>query len=267
LPNGTSPVSNGILFAANNFNCSDCLETGIYFVTFDGANITKVPNVAGLYPAWEPKYERFAYVQDGEVFIANADGTGSTQLTHAHASISSLDFDTDGSQILATCQPYGEFDICLIDAKTGAVRNITPTLSGTAGIPYPSFFGEDRILVGRVIIDSLGIQIASAPASGRISPDGTRFAGIMNRQIVNVAPDGTDQRRITRDSPAKGFPIWSPDGTWIFYSVAPGDGRIYLYGARADGSSAPFQLVTRPIAAGPGPNSPVDVYLGYSFTP
>ncbi len=266
-PSGSSAVSNGILFATSTFNCQDCLETGIYFVTFDGANLTKLP-ITGLYPAWSPDFTRIAYVQDGELWIANADSTQPAQITHAHYGFSSLQWKKDGSSILATCQPYGQFDACLIDPTTGGVNNITQNITIGSGIPFPSWISADRILLGQGILDPLGVLINTVSFTGRPSPDGTRLAGIIRRQLVAMNLDGSAQTQLTTDAPTKGFPIWSPDGNLIIYTVAPGDGRLYLYAVRADGVNGPYKLVARPIGAGPTtrPNT-LTSYLGYSWAP
>lgn len=270
-PTGSAPVSNGILFAATNFNCPDCLETGIYFVTFDGANLTKLP-ITGLYPAWAPDFTRIAYVVDGELWISNADSTDQKQITHAHYSISSIQWSPDDGHVLATCQPYGQFDACLIDIATGAISNLPSTQAITigSGLSNPTFVSIDRILIGKVILDGSGIGLVGSTAEpGRASPDGTRMAMIVKRQlVVGTYPDGADRKQLTTDSPTKGFPIWSPDGTLVIYSVAPGDGKLYLYAARADGLNPPYQLVSRPIAAGPLERpSILTTYFGYGWAP
>lgn len=266
-PVGTDEVSNGVLFATSSFNCEDCLETGLYFVTFDGANLTKLP-INGFYPAWAPNFKRYALVQNGELFIANADSSAPAQITHSYMGLSSLDWSDDGKQILANCLPYGQHDACLIDVETGLIKNITENIVYGSGIPYPTWFNPERILIGKVLVDPIGVQISSVFASGRASPDAKRYAAILKKQLVVMNPDGSDQKQLTKDATTKGFPIWSPDGTLVIYTVAPGDGRLYLWAARADGSNPPYQLVARPIAPGPMERpATVDVWYGYSWAP
>ncbi len=268
LPQGSSAASNGILFAASSFNCSVCLETGIYFVSFDGANLTKLP-LTGLYPAWSPDFTRIAVVQDGELVIANADSSNPTVVTHAHYNLSALQWNKDGSQILATCQPYVQFDTCLIDPKTSAINDITQNVTFDTGLANASYASADRILIGKTITDLLGVQVGSAIAPGRVSPDGAKFAFIESRQLsVGSFPDAGDAERITHDPTTKGFPIWSPDSLMVFYTAAPGDGGIYLWGIRADGVNGPKQLVGKPIVAGPTPRPTLlTTWLGYSWAP
>jgi Tol biopolymer transport system component len=266
-PKGSGAVSNSILFATNSFNCEECLETGLYLVSFDGANLTKL-TISGFYPAWAPGFDRYAYVQNDELYIANTDASATAQITHQFLGLSSLDWSADGKQILADCMPYGQHDACLIDAQTGAVRDITENIVYGSGVPYPSWFNPERILVGAVLLDPIGVQISSVFTSGRASPDATRFAGILKKQLVIMNSNGSDQKKLTSDATTKGFPIWSPDGTLVIYTVAPGDGHLYLWAARADGANPPYQLVARPIAPGPSerPNT-VDTWYGYSWAP
>lgn len=266
-PRGSDAVSNGVLFAASSFNCADCLETGLYFVAFDGANLTKLP-ISGFYPAWAPDFKRYAYVQNGELFIANADSSEPAQITHSFMGLSSLDWSTDGNQILAGCLPYNQHDVCLIDVETGLTKNITERIDHGSGIPYPSWFNPERILIGQVLVDPIGVQISTVFTPGRASPDALRYAGILRRQLVIMNPDGSDQRSLTRDATTKGFPIWSPDGSLVIYTVAPGDGRLYLWAARVDESNPPYQLVARPIAPGPSERpDAVNTWFGYSWAP
>lgn len=266
-PRGTDAVSNGVLFVSSSFNCADCLETGLYFVTFDGANQTKLP-ISGFFPAWAPDFKRYAFVQNGELYIANADSSAPAQITHSYMGLSSLDWSADGKQILADCMPYGQHDACLIDVETGLTKNIRENIDNGSGIPYPSWFNPERILIGAVLVDPLGIQISTVAYPGRASPDAIKYAAILRKQLFIMNPNGTDQKQLTKDATTKGFPIWSPDGSLVIYTVAPGDGRLYLWAARADGVNPPYQLVGRPIAPGPSERpATIDIWFGYSWAP
>ena len=269
LPSGSSEVSNKILFAASNFNCPDCLPTGIYAVDFSGANLAQIPGINGIYPTWSPDFTRIAFVQDGEIHIANADGSDPVTVTHASVNLSSIQWSGSGSQLLATCQPFGQFDTCLVEPVTGAIHNLTENITIGSGLPNASWVSADRILVGQVVLDLVGVQVGSTASSGRASPDGTKLAFISSRQLnVGAFPDGGGALKLTSESTTKGFPVWSPDGTLIFYSTAAGDGKIFLWGVRADGVNGPYPLVTSPISVGPTqrPTS-IDSWLGYSWAP
>jgi Tol biopolymer transport system component len=269
-PSGSSPVTNGVLFASNAFNCPECLETGIWFVTFDGAQLLQMPGIDGMFPAWSPDFQRFAFVKDGEIYLANADGSSVTQLTHGLREFTSTQWSADGTKLLTTCQPYGQYDACLVDTNTGEIRNITESLVFGPGVFYPTWISEERILLAQVVLDTNGVQVGSIGSvfKPRFSPDGSLIAGINSRQVVVSDATGTDITRLTTDAPTKAYPVWSPDSSLIVYSQAPGDGRVYLYAIREDGVNGPYRLVARPIAAGPSPRPDVlNVYFGYSWAP
>jgi len=269
-PSGSSPVTNGVLFASNSFNCTDCMASGIYFVTFDGAQTSKLPNINGFFPAWAPQFQRFAFVQDGEIYLANADSSGVTKLTHGMREFTTLQWNQRGNQILATCQPYGQLDTCIVDANTGAIQNITENLTYGPGTGSPTWISDERILLGQVIMDATGVQVGSIGAVGkaRYSPDGSQIAGIKSRQVVLADATGNVTKTLTTDASTKTYPIWSPDGTLLIYSQAPGDGKVYLYAIRADGANGPYKLAKQPIAAGPTTRPDIlTVYFGYSWAP
>lgn len=264
LPEGSEAVTNAIIFATNSFNCPDCLETGIYTVGFDGSNLTRLP-LEGVYPAWGPDFERIAFVQNGEVFIANADGSEPTQLTKGYRGLYGINWHEDPDLILAGCTPYEQHDVCLVNPTTGSINNIMEEITYGLGIPYPTWFNDQSILIGTFQVDLNGDVISTLPFSGKVSPTTTRLATIIDRQLTVMGLDGTDRQTLTSDAPTKGFPIWSPDEQLIIYSVAPGDGRVYLYVVEADGEN-PRALVARPIAAGPTSRpDTLNIYYGYNW--
>jgi Tol biopolymer transport system component len=271
-PRGSEPVTNAVIFATNSFNCPDCLETGIYTVNFDGSNLIRLP-IDGLYPAWGPAFRRLAFVSNGELWLANADGSGPVQMTHAYRQLYGLTWGDETGDILAGCTPYGQHDACQIDPETGVINNLLEEITYGSGIPYPSWYNEESFLLGTLQIDLLGQVVSSLPFGGRISPpigtdDRLLLATIVDRQLVVMNPDGTGQLKLTNDSPTKGFPVWSPDGQLVAYSAAPGDGHVYLYIVKADGSVPPNPLVARPIAAGPTARPEVlETYYGYNWAP
>lgn len=273
-PRGTAAVPNFVIFAASSFNCTDCLETGLYIVGFDGANLTPLPLI-GLYPTWSPDFTRIVFIQNGELVIANADGSEPTQVTFAYRGLYAPSWNEELNLIVAGCTPYGQHDVCLVDPETGTVNNITEPIISGLGIPYPSWYNDESILLGALQIDLTGKPVSSLLFGGRVSPgirQGTtttfRLASIIRRQLVVMNLDGTGQLQLTDDAPTKGFPVWSPDGLLIIYSVAPGDGRVYLWVADAEGVNPPRQLVARPIAAGPTSRpSVLETFLGYNWAP
>ncbi|HOA24680.1 MAG TPA: hypothetical protein PKI52_11760 [Aggregatilineales bacterium] len=263
LPQGSTSQVERILFAVNDAGCSGCMESGIYIVDANGENLERLP-VEGLYPVWASDFRRMAFVADGELFIANADGSNPVQVTHAFMNLGAIDWDRSGNKVVAECSPYGEPDLCLIDVRTGAVTNLGASLMPGEGTRAPYWWGDD-IVVGTQIFNQAGELIDSLPGVGRVSADGRRLATIIDRQAAITNVDGSDPTTLTNGPATKGYPVWSPSMDRLLYTVAPGDGGLYLNVARVDGSSA-FRLVPNAIAAGPAtvPES-LETFYGYSW--
>lgn len=259
LPPGSAPITNAVLFAANSVNCPECLETGIYAVNFDGANLTKMP-LEGLYPAWDPNYERIAYTNNGELWIANTDGSSPTQITHAMWGMSGVRWDSRGLTIVADCVPYEQHDICAIDPATGAIRNVTIERTFDTGIAYPEWF-ENGFALGSQLLTRDGEPFDSLPAAGPVSPDGLKVVTLLDGEIAVVGFDGGDPTEATDDGSPKSFPRWGADSSLILYTEVGEDGRLTLRMVRSDGS------VNYPLAENPIGIGDANTYYGYNWAP
>jgi Tol biopolymer transport system component len=269
LPPGSSPVTNAILFSADSTDCTACLDTGIYQVSFDGANLVRLP-VTGLFPAWTDNFRRIAYIRNGELFLANADGSAEVQVTHAYMRLGAPSWGTAGPDVLAACQPDRAIEICLIDPETGRVRSVESAELTDKPTAILYWISERDGMIGGddLTFNVAGQVIDTIPLSGRVSPNRERIAHIVDRQLAVSTILGEETRALTTDTTTKGFPIWSPDGQLIVFSVAPGDGFIYLFAVRADGNTPAYQLVARPIARGPEARPDVlETWLGYGWAP
>jgi hypothetical protein len=82
------------------------------------------------------------------------------------------------------------------------------------------------------------------------SPDRTRIAFSSNRSgsydLYLMDADGRNQRRLTTDAGSESDPVWTPDGSRIFYTSTLKSGDPQVYSVRADGSDP------RPLATGTG---------------
>lgn len=263
LPGGSTSQVERILFAVNDEGCPGCMESGIYIVDMDGENLERLP-VDGLYPVWASDFRRMAFVANGELVIANADASEPVQVTHAFMDFGAIDWDRSGNSVVAECRPYGQPDICLIDLRTGAVSNLTSLVTSDEGLRAPYWWGDD-IVTGTQILNQAGELIDSLPGVGRVSPDGRRLATVVDRQAAITDVDGSDPAVLTDGPATKGFLVWSPSMDRVLYTVAPGDGGLYLNISRVDGSYA-FRVVPGAIAAGPEtlPDS-LDTFYGYSW--
>ena len=184
-------------------------------------------------PAWSPNGKAIAFsrgwgpIQDdwikfNELFVMNASGTGSRQLTRFNASkpfstfVGGSSWSPDGKQLVfeAGTSPGGEpansLALFVVNADGSDLRQLTPWSLNAGDKPDWSPDGE-RILF-------------KAPAK--------RQHG--NLYIVN--PDGSGLKQLTRyPAPRAVFSgSFSPDGRWITFSRGPGYPGIFVL--RADGT-------------------------------
>lgn len=265
-PEGDSrSQSNSIVFAANSFNCADCLETGIYRIDADdrtASTLARLP-IEGQYPAWNANFTQVLYVQNGELFVTDRDGQTSVQVTRALMGLSAPIWRNQDEPILANCQPYGQHDACLIDPATGRVRNLTSEIVPGLGNPFPSW-AQAEILQGTQVYDLSGNAVRTVLEPGRVSPDGSQLVTVLDGQInlINISTGAVT--KLTSDPTTKAYPIWSKDGSRIVFSFAPGDGRLYIGIISADGSNQ--AVLTPAFAAGPtDPTTPVNIFIGYNW--
>ncbi|MGF1504387.1 MAG: TolB family protein, partial [Anaerolineae bacterium] len=144
-PAGSQPGTDAVLFAAHELGCPTCLQTGIYRVDAVEGSLLRL-SVEGLYPVWSPDFRRIGYVRDGELFIANADGSSPTPITDAAMGLGPLAWNTTGL-ITAECTPFGQRDVCIIDPETGQISNLTPAFSPDSGIRAPGW-ADSQIIAG-----------------------------------------------------------------------------------------------------------------------
>ena len=82
--------------------------------------------------------------------------------------------------------------------------------------------------------------------SGALSPDNTQLALALTSEITAdlwVLEFERDMlTRLTFDDGSELFPVWSPDGAWIYYSSDRDSGHFDVFRTRADGSGSPEQV-------------------------
>lgn len=76
--------------------------------------------------------------------------------------------------------------------------------------------------------------------SPRLSPDGTRLAVSLNRNILVYDPQRGSTLGLSFDSETNTYPVWTPDGKHIVYSSRAGGGGLWW--VRSDGSDQPRLL-------------------------
>jgi TolB protein len=168
-------------------------DTDLYVVNVDGTglvNLTNTPDGSGGFgektPAWSPDGSKIAFSKmvppccsNWEIFVMNADGTGTTRLTFDSDFDSAPDWSPDGKKIAYWSQPFGELRI--MNANGSADTGFSPP--------------------------ALGFQPAW-------SPDGTRivWSGVSNGNDIEVMnADGSDRQDITNTpTTSEGQADWQP---------------------------------------------------------
>lgn len=144
-------------------------------------------------PAWGSDGKKLVYASDQDIWIANADGSGSRKI---YGSMS-----WDGEPVF--------FDSSSIIFASEQVDS----------------FSSRFISIHRIGIDGTGRRQLTTNAHSRepaLSPDGSRIAYISrignDYDIWLMAADGTSKIRLTDGKGNERDPSWSPDGKYIVYS-------------------------------------------------
>jgi TolB protein len=152
-------------------------------------------------PEWSPDGRKIAYSANGDIFVANPDGSGAVNLTR-HPSIDvSPTWSPDGRQIAFTSDRAGSPQIYVMNSSGGDVRRITSGGYSTD----PSWSPNIKIN-----------KIAFVRVEGSES------------NIFTINPDGSDEKRLTSGGRNEN-PSWSPDGYYIAFTSTRGGAKdIYL---------------------------------------
>jgi Tol biopolymer transport system component len=185
-----------------------------------------------------------AYVADGEIWRANADGTGATQLTHDPRVDTRPVFSRDGTKLAITrlsepgSHPNWEewssiliTDIdgghpVLIDDDQEGISPITWSSDGRFIVYSKVVDGYDQIVVALVDGSSTRVVTSGRQSSWGpvLAPDDLRIAfadgdpAVVGVSIVDV--DGSNRRPLVR-RPLPDFDLadWSPDGRRLVYAA------------------------------------------------
>ncbi len=211
----------------------------IWRVDADGGNPVNLTNVesGGCRSAvYSPDGARIAFLRDQPqgVYIMNADGSASRRLTANGHRDEPPAFSPDGTRLVyMALARIGErrvrTDLHVIDvvAADGELQNPPAICAGSS-----ASWSRD----GRSIL-----------LSGRREG---------NREILLIAPDGANQRNLTRSREDDDHPVWSPDGTRIAYFTGTGESTHELRLMNADGSGvqtlATIEGLTWPVTWSPG---------------
>lgn len=213
-------------------------------------------------PSWSADGTRIVYYSEvnghADLFSMNADGSDVQNLTDTpDVSEGAPALSPDGRYLAFDSDVDGNYEIYVRDLTTGTDRRITRSASrDVAPAWHPDgtelVFMSDRVSrpefdIYRVNLDGSGLErMTSAPSNWfpQFSPDATRLAFHVQRDVHVLVLQTGQLRRLTNEPFDGMYPSWSPDGTQLAFMTSR-NGRMEIFTMRADGSE-PERLVTMP---------------------
>ena len=191
---GWSPDGKYLAFVSNVTQ-----DEEIYLISAEGGtpvNLSKQPSANDFLPVWSPDGQQIMFVSNREegqsldIFVMKIDGSEVTRLTATTARNTSPDWSPDGSKIAFVSDRDGNFEVYVMEFPDGTETNggIPIRLTNTTGYEW----------------------------SPTWSPDGSWIAFTSlrddkeNYEVYRMAPDGSNQTRLTNDPGDDIIPRWWP---------------------------------------------------------
>lgn len=175
-------------------------------------------------PEW-PSHIRYAWpLYPYNIYRANADGSGLTQLTDNPKYDAEPIVSSDGNWIVFGSQREGDFDIYRMAADGSNVRRLTDTL-GYDGAPW---FSPDN---SKIAWRAWHPQTEEEKQQWRINMEND-YIQSTPLDIWVMDADGGNKKRLTANGATNWAPSWHPDGQRIVFSSNMDDWRddIRAYG-------------------------------------
>jgi Tol biopolymer transport system component len=226
----------------------------IYVMDVDGTNPHRLTHSQGedAWPSYSPDGSKILYQSSlngrPQIFVMNTDGQHAYDLNAGKSSDEFPTWSPDGSQIAFTSDRGGHAEIYIMKADGSDVRPLTDDPSNNW---FPAWAPDGSTLAfvsdrdgtnGNIfLIDAAGGHLKQLTTSPKLvakpawSPDGKHLAAFTQGGFFSIDPEGNSALTITNDGED---PAWSPDGKWIAFASRRDTGRLQVYVASPDGSSA-----------------------------
>jgi Tol biopolymer transport system component len=196
---------------------------GIFTMNPDGSAHSQITVPPSGYSDWEPSWsadgQKLAFARlyapdvetyDSSVYLANADGSGQTNVPNTGPThvLSDPSLSPDGSKIAF--------------------------LAGFSDLYTISTDGSGRTRITGSCMPCSAASPAWSPDGQKIAFDATGPSGHADVWVVN--PDGTGLTNLTNDPGGGMMPAWSPDGTRIAFSSYYRNNLWEIWVMNADGS-------------------------------
>ena len=244
---GSGAGADGVLLLAGNgarlYDEPAALTSEIHTIAPDGTNHTQLTHAGWdkFDPQWSPDGTRILYADpgwgvDGDVFVMNADGTGSRLVTEDGHNPA---WSPDGSSVYYTrFRPlsYWARDIFVIHADGTNLATLVENADDPDWSPDGTriaYTSDGQITVAnadgtgaRQLTDVLTHSYEGSNFAPVWSPDGTRIAynhgSSYRSQTYVMEPNGDNKTQLTQDHSSDRTVVWSPDGTRITYDYGHG---------------------------------------------
>jgi Tol biopolymer transport system component len=203
---------------------------GIYVVNADGTGLRRllVTRHETRDPAFAPDGRRIAYLGNGGLFVARADGSERRRLTRA-AGDSEPAWSRDGTRIaFIRDTPDMRVYVCVVSVRTGRIRLLTRATEWAAS-PAWAPNGRSIAFVRRPLASDVGRLAVMHPDGSGLRSLAPRFRDVVDlawspdgRELVftrKIAPDSEvfrfrlsdgSLRKVTRNSISDSEPAWGP---------------------------------------------------------
>lgn len=195
----------------------------VYVMNADGTGTRRLTSTSAddLHPTWSPDGRRLAFARSGDIVVVDADGSGARSIIASGAEESEPAWSPDGRWI-------------------AYVRHVPGAPAREVWLARPDGSGGRRLTRHGAVVYT--------PAW---SPDSARIVFTSNRdgEVFELYTIGVDGKRLRSVAPTAGDmfePSWSPDGSRIAYSedgaiftVELGGGNVEQLTSEEDNDSSP----------------------------